>query len=334
MDAPTNQNNNNEQDIETDIQICSQPNPIAYKSNISNKRQVPESPDNLPATLKQVSRQIRRRNSVADLRDLDTKKAPSTRKTMTDKVMEVLSSPDVLNQIIPLLAQKIGETLSNLIETQVKQSIDSHIKPLLDTVKGHEKSIESLENTIDDQAKMMQEQDSEIDQLHRRVCELEIRLENQEQYSRRTSLRFHNIKVPLNNQGKIAHPVDTDQLVLDVCNTKLGLNLKLDDISRSHVIGKLKNGKSQVIVRFISYRTRNKVYTMKRALKEDPDGIFITENLTTFRTALVKRLAQLKHNGDIHAYWTADGRIYAMKSETSRKKLINNFDDIANIERS
>jgi hypothetical protein len=39
-----------------------------------------------------------------------------------------------------------------------------------------------------------------------------------------------------------------------VCNDKLGLDINLHDIGRSHIIGKVKDGKSQVIVRFISYR--------------------------------------------------------------------------------
>jgi hypothetical protein len=67
-------------------------------------------------------------------------------------------------------------------------------------------------------------------------------VENQEQYSRRTSLRFHNIKVPVDQRGNIIHPVDTDDLVLQVCNTKLGLDISKTDIGRSHVIGKVSKG--------------------------------------------------------------------------------------------
>jgi hypothetical protein len=80
-----------------------------------------------------------------------------------------------------------------------------------------------------------------------KISELEIRVENQEQYSRRTSLRFHNIKVPVDQRGNIIHPVDTDDLVLQVCNTKLGLDISKTDIGRSHVIGKVNKGKSQVL---------------------------------------------------------------------------------------
>ena len=64
-------------------------------------------------------------------------------------------------------------------------------------------------------------------------------MENQEQYSRQTSLRFHNIKVPVDQRWKIIYPVDTDDLVLQVCNTKLGLDISKADIGKSHMIGKV-----------------------------------------------------------------------------------------------
>jgi hypothetical protein len=45
------------------------------------------------------------------------------------------------------------------------------------------------------------------------MSELEIRLESQEQYFRRTSLRFHNIKEPVNERGRIISPVNTDDFI-------------------------------------------------------------------------------------------------------------------------
>ena len=124
---------------------------------------------------------------------------------------------------------------------------------------------------------------------------MELRIENLEQYSRRTSLRFHNIRVPLNNMGRIKHPIDTDSIILDICKNNLSItDMKKEDIGRSHVIGKPKDGKSQVIVRFLSYRVREKVYNSKKELKPHPDNFFITENL--YRTNLVKALAELKYH--------------------------------------
>jgi hypothetical protein len=73
-------------------------------------------------------------------------------------------------------------------------------------------------------------------------------MESQEQYSRRTSLRFHNVRVPVDNRGQIIHPVNTDDLGINICKDKLVIELSINDIGRIHVIRKVKDGKSQVIV--------------------------------------------------------------------------------------
>jgi hypothetical protein len=65
MAAPTDVNNDNNSEI---LNTSSQPNVSITRS--SNKRSNPDSPDTLPATQKNL-RQIRRLNSVGDLRDLD-----------------------------------------------------------------------------------------------------------------------------------------------------------------------------------------------------------------------------------------------------------------------
>jgi len=72
------------------------------------------------ATQKQQLRQIRRRNSIGDLRDIGQKpaaKSPALGKNVTDKVIEALTSSDVLNKIVPVLTDKISETITSVIET-------------------------------------------------------------------------------------------------------------------------------------------------------------------------------------------------------------------------
>ena len=83
----------------------------------------------------------------------------------------------------------------------------------------------------------LKEHSTEVDALYNKIIEPESRIEGQEQYSRRTSLRFHNIKVPVDERGNVKQPVNTDELILNVCNDKLGLDINLHDIGRSHIIG-------------------------------------------------------------------------------------------------
>jgi hypothetical protein len=68
------------------------------------------------------------------------------------------------------------------------------------------------------------------------MSELEIRLESQEQYFRRTSLRFHNIKEPVNERGRIISPVNTDDLILNICINLPGVNLTINDIGKRFLV--------------------------------------------------------------------------------------------------
>ncbi|CAC5416206.1 unnamed protein product [Mytilus coruscus] len=224
----------------------------------------------------------------------------------------------------------------NTLETLWLESINEHEAKINDHTEKICRQfiwINKIDTQLKENSRILDLWDSELEALHKKAKDMDSRLESQEQYSRRTSLRFHNIQVPVDGHGKIIHPVNTDDKILSICNSQLGLNLSINDISRSHVIGKAKYGKCQVIVRFMSYRTRDMVYTNKKYLKHNEDGIFITENLTKFRTDLTKKLSQMKYNNQIHAYWTSDGRIFVKRAENSRKELINSFGDISDIER-
>ena len=87
-----------------------------------NKGPLPDSPYDLPATQMQEGRQMRRRNSVADLREGDQKttKPPVQRQNVTDKVIDAITGTDVLDTIMPVLTQNITETIVSVI---VKYSI-------------------------------------------------------------------------------------------------------------------------------------------------------------------------------------------------------------------
>jgi hypothetical protein len=90
---------------------------------------------------------------------------------------------------------------------------------------------------------------------------LEKDLESLQQYGRRNSLRFHNVPMNSDNiQG-------TDGLVLKVCKDHLGVELKIDDIDRSHIIGNITNGKGQIICRLRNWKIKNKIYSNKSSWK-------------------------------------------------------------------
>jgi hypothetical protein len=102
------------------------------------------------------------------------------------------------------------------------------------------------------------------------------------------------VKVPTNRKGEIIQPVDTDSIVLGICNKDLGLKLDINHIGRSHPIGEPKDGEISIITRFLTYRQRQLVFRNKKKLKGNPDNMFIAENLTKHRYDLIKRLNALR----------------------------------------
>jgi hypothetical protein len=52
----------------------------------------------------------------------------------------------------------------------------------------------------------------------------------------------------------------------------------------------------------------------KKNLKNNPEKIFITEDVTKTRQFIVKELNTQKRDNKIHSFWTFDGRILAKGS--------------------
>ena len=77
----------------------------------------------LIGTARQVTRQIKRRNSLGDLSSTTSKKITGLSKTIAHKVVEALTSPEVLDHIIPVISDKLCESiaysLSKTVEAQV-----------------------------------------------------------------------------------------------------------------------------------------------------------------------------------------------------------------------
>ena len=103
-----------------------------------------------------------------------------------------------------------------------------------------------------------------------------------------------------------------------MCRTKLGVELKLDEIQRSHYVGRPRrqNQARPIIARFSSYRVRARVFQAKRQLKNS--GMLITEDLTKYRAMHAYKARCLKRSGKIVDTWTSDGRIKIKVKKTTQ----------------
>ena len=164
-----------------------------------------------------------------------------------------------------------------------------------------------------------------------------------EQYSRRNSLRISGIPEKGNE--------DVGETTLRLFNTVMNIVPPIDikDIDRVHRTGAKIDGRNrQVLVKFATYRNRQRVYRAKSALKPGnqegarpltladfmTDGqppaavasgsgvetgpdinhtpglrIFINEDLTAQRASLLYQARQLKKKREINDCWSVDGQI-------------------------
>ena len=144
-------------------------------------------------------------------------------------------------------------------------------------------------------------QKSVTEALEKDRNKLKIDVGDLQQYSRRTNILIHGIKEEKEES--------TDDLVLNVVNDSLEIaDITVKDISRSHRLGKKKDGKTRpIIARFTSYRSKQAIYKTKRKLKGK--GIVITENLTKERYDLYQK-CQTRFGKD--KCWTIDGNIHLL----------------------
>ena len=124
-------------------------------------------------------------------------------------------------------------------------------------------------------------------------------IDNLEQYSRRNCLVLHGVNES-NNEN-------TNEIIIKTFSEELGVEIKEDDLDRSHRLGKPKrkdNKPRPIIVKFARYAVRREIFMNKKKLKGK--RLLITESLTSSRMQLLGN-AQRKY--EVRNIWTSDARV-------------------------
>ena len=106
---------------------------------------------------------------------------------------------------------------------------------------------------------------------------------------------------------------NTDNVVIKFIQDDLQEEINIEDLDRTHRIGKVNNGKSRpIIVKFARYNVLKKVFHNKQKLKGK--NMSITESLTKVRVSKLKEAHDLYNRNNV---WTYDRRIM-VKDENNR----------------
>ena len=120
-----------------------------------------------------------------------------------------------------------------------------------------------------------------MDKLSNELNQSVLKVDELEQYDRRNSLRLS-----LNTKEEDAE--NTDEIVMNVAK-KLGVDIECNDISRSHRVGRSGSKPRPILVKFVSYRMREKLYSNRKKMAKKT---YISEDLTRYRQGLFYKARQ------------------------------------------
>ena len=199
---------------------------------------------------------------------------------------------------------------------------DEFIKVFVNAL-GNSTVIQKLQNAVCGQLQtevaylrdIIKSKDDRISVLENKVENLENKLDDMEQYSRRNSIRISGIEETSSE--------DITEKVINLINNDIKVDppITTNEIDRLHRVGPTRNGSVRpVLVKFATYRTKNKVMRNRRNLKPSSSAIskgkdsvqqkiFVNEDLTKKRVNLLWQARQLKRNGKLQDCWTWDGSV-------------------------
>lgn len=222
-------------------------------------------------------------------------------------VSAVLLTPNIFNPLVEAVTKALSKDIAEKLKADLAQNVHDSVSV---DVHQNMKEVDKLKQ--------------ELTTLKNENTQLEKRIDDAEQYSRRNCLLLHGVTEDANE--------DTTAVVTDIIKKKLKIDIDGNDFDRTHRLGRVnppsEDGKTRprpIIMRFISYTDRAAVYKEKRHMKHSP--MLISENLTAKRMAIFRAAYRMVKEGKIANVWTQDGRITVLTNR-KRKVIITSLADL------
>lgn len=202
--------------------------------------------------------------------------------------------------------RNVKESMEDTVKRVLKDVLqDASILQVLATmIKDH--ILTELEKTINENTAVIEALKETINEKDAVINDLQVKLDDLEQYQRRQCLRVFGVEEGADE--------DTDVKAIEIAR-KIGVDLSIEDIDRSHRIGVRNNDRPRpIIIKFVSYRKRSEVFHSKKNLKGS--GVTIREDLTKMRHSLLKEAI---NKYGVRSVWTLDGVVIAKIGDQKRR---------------
>ena len=112
----------------------------------------------------------------------------------------------------------------------------------------------------------------------------------------------------------------------------IGADISVNDIERSHRVGRPRTSGRRprdIIVKFVSYRVRRRVYSARTLTKAKGFmGVYINEDLTKSRNELIRKARKMVKLKYIKSVWSSDGTILVRNGDEDVRRITSE-DDLA-----
>lgn len=199
------------------------------------------------------------------------------------------------------------ETIAELLKVSFQPQLAEMVGTIVNGVlEGLQTTVAALQSTVAALQGEIRQMRVENNEMKSKIVTLETKADAAEQYSRRNCLRVAGVPEPTGGQTE-----NTDEYVIKLTHD-LGINVELNDIERSHRIGRPRalGRPRDIIVKFASYRVRRKVYGVRTQTKvKGFMGVYINEDLTRQRSQLLRKARKMVKNKNLMSSWSSDGTI-------------------------
>ena len=206
---------------------------------------------------------------------------------------------------------KIAMQTKQLLSQEIDKLVEEKVK-----IKTAElsKSVESLQS---DNQKLK-------DSISKLEAKLTTKMDDLEQYSRRSCVRIAGIPESTNE--------NTDETVLELTE-RLNIDISPRDIDRSHRVGpqpteatSIADGAQptrprEIIVKLKSYQARLRLLQARKTLRDNKEKVYINEDLTKTRKSLAFECRKLRRERKILRTWVYDGNIFVTERGGTKLKV-------------
>ncbi|KAI8479481.1 hypothetical protein Bbelb_111890 [Branchiostoma belcheri] len=226
---------------------------------------------------------------------------------MADKLL------DELKATIEAALQPVHEKLNDMATARDVQSLREDVERVLQRQGVLESRIEQVEEKI---------QNMEDTPLPPKVVSNSVSINALEQYTRRNSLRIRGIPEVNKETGEMCV-----HKVVNFCRVKLGLDLQPQCIDRAHRVGTRKeNATRLMLVKFVSWQDRNRVFRARSKLKgkrdEQDKPLLVLADLTRQNMSIFSAALSAKNKGRIRDTWVdANCRIMITLMDKTTKNI-------------